>query len=1325
MELITTSYGIPKFSGSDFAAWKIQVTQLLREKKLSYHIKEPDDDRSEDDDDEWDEDDEKAKGIIIRCLSNALVVEFGEEPTAYEMWSKILNAYEKRTAGTKAYLILRICSCTCDDSKPLATFFRNFETDVRAFKSAGGEINELISVMLLLSKMPKSYESVKEALLTLDEKELTLDRVKNRFLESELDRKGQNEMSRADERTMAFNANKSQRRFQKKKPIYCFNCGLKGHKSVDCRKPKKDNNNEKRFGGFSRGEGSDDTKSVVLMAGGVKYDKNVDGTFKSAVDSGATDHMFNDVNLLTLPRKLSKPMTVSTAKDGELIRAVEGGTILATTVVSGREKDVTFGNALYVPDLKYNLISVSRMRKAGATVVFQDAKVTISKDGVVVAEGFEEGGLYWLTCKKRNITANVAKGRNDENELWHKRLGHLGMTNVMKLSKMANGMSKSMTSELSLCESCLKGKQTRLPFDGTRPRAKRPLQLVHSDICGPVNVETYDGYRYFVTFIDDYSHIVALYLMKSKDEMFPCFQKFKSMAESHFGNRLSKIRCDNGKEYSSNRMKEFCNKEGVMIEFTTPYSPQLNGVSERMNRTLVEKAKSMLVEANLSMEFWGEAVRTAVYLTNRSPTVAILNKTPFEMWYDRKPDLSKLKVFGCRAYALVPKERRKKFDNKSVECIMLGYADNGYRLWDKSNCCLINSRDVKFDESRFEDPEIEQVFFDDDESVNPNKNDTPPNIAKTPVKTVPSQNETIGMRTTPVTTSPVTNTTMPNTPVTSTTGRPHRDRRPPLRFGDYILDDNLEAHVALNVSDWLDGVPSCYDEIEDHPKKAKWRSAVEDEKQSLEKNETWTLVKFKPGMKLINSRWIFKEKTDPDEKIRYKARLVAKGFMQKAGIDYSETYSPVAKLSTIRLLLAIGIQKNFQFCHLDVKTAFLNGCLEELVFMKPPEGIEVPTGHVLQLNRSLYGLKQSPRCWNKRFNDFIVTLGFRRSLADYCLYTRVIDDSITYLVLYVDDMLMCSNDSRSMKHIQDTLATEFEMKNLGNVRHFMGLNINVDYEQGVLTIDQSHYIEKVLERFEMTDCHPMNTPIEQGLRLEKANPEEKASNPYRELLGSLMYVMLGSRPDICYAKYPSRYQDCSTDLHFSHLKRVLKYLKGSIDWKLTYERREEVPLRGYVDSDFANDIDGRKSTSGFFFQVYGNTISWTSKKQDIVTISTSEAEYVAACLATCDAIFLTKLMNDLQLSIELPIPIHEDNAGCIFISKNPETKRSKHIDVKFHYIRECVEEKKIELIMTSTKDQIADVLTKGLGKKLFLKFIDMMGLKPGKVLSGFNPTVYT
>lgn len=1303
-----TNYGIPKFHGNDFAAWKIQVCQLLREKRLFNHV----DDKATDEDledEQWDISDEKAKGIIIRCLANPLVVEFGEEPTAFDMWSKILNAYEKRTAGTKAYLIMKICSCVCDEAKPLEVFFRSYERDLRAFKAAGGTIDDLIAVFMMLSKIPRSYDSVKDSLLTLGEEDLTFDRVKNRLLEAELERKGRDEASRVDEgSTAAFNV-KQKRTKKRVNKITCFNCGEQGHKSFKCPHPKKSTQGNK-FGGISTSNSSDD-KPFAMMTGANSCNDEKD-TFRSAIDSGATDHMFNDVNLLVFSKKLTNPMKVSTAKDGQSITAMKGGTIVATTLVCGRERDITINNALYVPDLKYNLVSVSRMRKAGATVVFEDGKAIISRDGVVVAEGHEEGGLYWLTCKKKSVVANVVHSRIDENQLWHRRLGHLCMQNVVKLVKMSKGMSSSLTND------CLKGKQSRLPFKGTRPRATRPLYLVHSDICGPVNIPTQEGYRYFVTFIDDYTHMTVLYLMKTKDEMFECFKRFKAMSESHFGKRLSNLRCDNGGEYTSRKMKDFCNGEGILIQYTTPYTPELNGVAERMNRTLVEKAKSMLAESDLSTEFWGQAICTAVYLINRSPTDAVKNKTPYEMYHGRKPDLSGLKIFGCHAFVQVPKHKRAKFETNTRKCIMIGYGDNGYRLWDKNTGEIVLSRDVKFDETRFEEPEDGGCSFDDNDDEVAQESSAEkqtPKVVQTPIPKTPVRSTPIPK--TPARSAPVSKSSEVET--TPTTGRSVRIRRMPLKFDDYVMDDDLNSLIALNVGDWLDDVPSRYCDIEDHPDEAKWRSAVDEEIDSLEKNETWTVVKFEPGMKLINSRWIFKQKPEPNDEVRFKARLVAKGFMQKPGIDYSDTYSPVAKLSTIRMLLAVGIQKGFQFCHLDVRTAFLNGCLEERVFMKAPEGIQVPEGHVLKLNRSLYGLKQSPRCWNKLFNDFIVTLNFQRSTADYCLYTRVIDDSITYLVLYVDDMLICSNDEQTMKYIQDALATEFEMKNLGSVRNFMGLNIEIEYEKGILTIDQSHYIRKILERFDMSQCNPASTPIEQHLKLERGNPEDVTSNPYRELIGSLMYVMLGSRPDICYAiGYLSRFQDCSNDTHFAHLKRVLRYLKGTINWKLSYERRDEVPLRGFVDADFGNDINGRKSTSGLLFQVYGNTMLWTSKKQDLVTISTSEAEYVAASLATCDAIFLTKIMNDLHIDPHLPVPIHEDNAGCIFIAKNPETKRSKHIDVKYHFIRECVETKKIELIMTPTANQIADVLTKGLGKKLFLKFVNLMGLKPGEVLKG-------
>lgn len=464
---------------------------------------------------------------------------------------------------------------------------------------------------------------------------------------------------------------------------------------------------------------------------------------------------------------------------------------------------------------------------------------------------------------------------------------------------MVTGIKDRLTSDLAFCESCVKSKQTRLPFDRTRFRAKRPLQLVHSDICGPINVDTHDGKKYFCTFVDDFTHNTVTFLMSAKSELFDCFSTYKAMAESHFGLNLSRLRCDNGGEYTSTKLKDKCKRDGVKLEFTTPYSPELNGVAERMNRTLAERAKSMLVAGELPKMFWGDAIFAATYLINRSPTNSLNSKTPYELWFGRKPDLSNLKVFGCQAYAFVPKEKRVKFDDKSQLCIMLGYSDCGYRLWNPDTRSILISRDVKFNESTVGFKNAEKISVDvvdhtytndscdgDCADVNPSLNCP----ARTPQKVIDAAESDNEFKT-------------PDVML-----RPQRERKLPSKYNDYILDDDPEAHIAMNVANWIEDVPVMYEDIVNHPKEAEWRSAVNEEIKSLEKNKTWTVVPKINGVKLIGTKWVFKTKFD-DEQQSYKARLVAKGFMQKAGVDFSDTYAPVARLPTIRILLADCLTK--------------------------------------------------------------------------------------------------------------------------------------------------------------------------------------------------------------------------------------------------------------------------------------------------------------------------------------------------------------------------------------------------------------------------------
>lgn len=467
------------------------------------------------------------------------------------------------------------------------------------------------------------------------------------------------------------------------------------------------------------------------------------------------------------------------------------------------------------------------------------------------------------------------------------------------------------------------------------------------------------------------------------------------------------------------------------------------------------------------------------------------------------------------------------------------------------------------------------------------------------------------------------------TPVSQT--RTRREIRKP----GYLNDYDCESHMAFLTG--LPEIPRNYSDVQGSEDEAKWRSAIADEINSLEKNQTWEIVKPVRGIKVISSRWIFKKKPDAvGNSTRFKARLVAKGYMQRQGLDYDDTYSPVARLATIRLLMSVSFKFNFKMHHLDVVTAFLHGNLIEDVYMKVPDGFDVEQGNVLKLKKSLYGLKQSPKCWNDRFHTFICKLGFKRSNADYCLYTRVCNGSTVYLIIYVDDMIIAGDNNEQISDIKVSLFNEFDMKDLGIVKQFMGLNIEIDEKGELLTIDQSQYIDAILKRFGMIDCKPSSTPMMKNLKLTIGNPEQQTVLPYRELLGSLMYLMLGSRPDICFSlSYLSRFQDSATDEHFQHLKKILRYLKGTSSYKLRYNRNDDNILVGYADADWANDSVDRKSTSGYIFKVFGNVVSWGTKKQGLVTLSTCEAEFVAACAATTEALWIKKIIGDMEIKLTL------------------------------------------------------------------------------------------
>lgn len=1015
------------------------------------------------------------------------------------------------------------------------------------------------------------------------------------------------------------------------------------------------------------------------------------------IDSGASEHLVSDKSLLSSVSTLKNPINIQVAKNGTSIFAYVSGEIrLSHTVMCEREykqHEILLEDVLVTEGLRHNLLSVQQIEKRGGSLTFKNGKVEIRFNDVLAAVGFREKEMYVIEFDKI-VSANVAcKCDHTSDELWHRRMGHLGMSNVSKLPQCSSTNMK-ISGKLPFCQVCVEGRSTRKPYTGQRTPTTRPLQRVHSDVCGPMPVSTYNGMRYFVIFVDDYTHMTVTYLMKNKSDVFDRFREFHAMATSHFNTKMSRLRSDRGTEYTCGEMKKFCKENGIVMEVNPAHNPELNGTSERMNRTLLDKARSMLKDNRISESMWGEAVMTATYLTNRSPTRCLQDKTPYELWFNKKPNLKSIRVFGCKAMAH-NEGQKKKFDCRSKTLMMVGYDESGYRLWDNESRKIVIARNVDFDEAP---PEVMVNSSDVNSGESLNTKLIRKSSLSTPVKSpakTPQSNSRVKQEEAASSSEeefhgfsdqeeePVV------TPVTVRRQIPTVIRRNPVRQ----CRENLQPRaLALSAINWIEDVPLNYSEVFERDDERKWLDAIDDELNSLEENETWKVVK-KPEAKLLDTKWVFKVKDDLGSP-RYKARLVVRGYQQREGIDFAETYSPVARMATIRTVLAVSLYKKHKIRHLDVTTAFLYGFLEEDVYIKAPDGVEIDDGKALKLKKSLYGLRQSPKCWNQRFDSFISGIGFTRSKADYCLYTLKDEESEVLLVLYVDDVLLSSNSDEKLEYVINSLSSEFKMKDLGVPKRFMGINITL--EEGLLTLDQAHYTRKIIEKFGMEECHETKTPIEINLQLKRSDGEP-TQEPYRELIGSLMYLAIGTRPDIAFAvSFLSRFQEGATDNHFKHAKRILRYLKGTQDLKLTYKCGQE-PLEGWVDADFANDED-RKSTTGLVIMVFNCPVMWASKKQPIVALSTTEAEFIAASHAACELLWFRKVLKDCNIGLEGPTVLHEDNQGAIAMSKNPETRRTKHIDVKYNFIREKVENGDIQLCYVPTSEQKADILTKSLSR---------------------------
>jgi hypothetical protein len=907
--------------------------------------------------------------------------------------------------------------------------------------------------------------------------------------------------------------------------------------------------------------------------------------------------------------------------------------------------------------------------------------------------------------------------------------------------------------EKEMCESCALGKQRQKPHKGSTIQGTYPLERLHADICGPFPNDGYDGSRYWALFTCDFTKYIWVFPLKRKSEFCSVFSRLLKIMERP-ERRCHSLHVDRAGENLSQEMQDLCNDKGITLETTCTEQHEQNGVSEVHHRITMDKLNPTLIESGINHKFWPIILQAVVHIANRSPRKS-LQTTPYEAWYGEKPDLSHLRIIGTDGWALFPASKIKKMQPKAYKCKLLGYQGTTNYIVLSEDEKIMVTNNVTFDEKRGRTIDSEEKDTQKQKRVRFLMNQTKiilpnadlsrepsypkPRVEPSPREIIEDLSDTIEEATPDTTEQSISCTDSesvrdeiiveptPKYPMLRVSERQNKGT-PPSRYAmlgtsspESLIRDH-EPQFALFCHQLAQNAnlaapkpdPKTYREAISGYEKSEWWNGMKSEITSIEENKTFRLVTLPPGKHALRGKWVYKRKYDLKGIIaRWKARFVVRGFEQREGFDYTETFASVVKPMSYKLIFAIAAALDLELEQMDVQTAFLYGDVSEEVYVEQPEGFNDGTGRVWRLQKALYGLKQSPRIWYQTLSDFLKSLGFTPLVSDMGIFI----DGNLYIAVYVDDLLIAGPDKVEIQQLKEQLSTRFKMTDLGPCSQYLGMEITRDRDSKTLRLGQQAYILKVLKDFGMMEAKPVTTPVSPG-KYDTA-PDGYSASPqlktwYARAIGSLMYIMLGTRPDIAFAvSLFSRYLGNPSLQHETGVKRIFRYLKGTAHLVLTFKGDLRDPM-GYTDADWAGDIPTRRSTSGYIFNVGSGCISWQAKRQPVVATSSCEAEFRGQAQATKEALWLRNLFTELLLNDRETLSatiIYGDNQGAIAMSKNPEShSRMKHIDIQQHFVRERVESGEVAIEYVPTEKQVADGLTKPLSRDKFTKFREALGL---------------
>ncbi|SCZ95619.1 BZ3500_MvSof-1268-A1-R1_C056g00244 [Microbotryum saponariae] len=1352
-----------------FANWTRQLRLCLADDIRSYVLDgiTPDD---------WTPSQRSARDVVAReILANSIdsaevSAVLDKIPTADLTAPKIYSTLKSRYAPDDATRTLELFSRLWG-FRPMPGTVGEFDSWIMDFKSVAQEIidtkttiNDVLATLLLAIAHP-SLESFKATFTdeqrtqrTLPDIDSVADRMRVQLRSTNLSNDQSALLASSSPRSTrtkclacrspSHRVAQCPTRAQHPPPGPCRSCKKKDHWSFDCKKALEDGKTP---------DTSDAQHHVGCLATGLLAHRRQLRNNSFVVDSGATSHMVSDKSLFTAYRHIA-PTKIGGIAGG--INAVGTGNI-AFVAASGHP--ITLTGVLHTPGLSVNLLSVSRLCDTDdVRVAFTKHGIHIDKNGNAIAEGARlEEGLYLLDAdhSKCQHLALLSRSQSSVPLLTlHRCLGHLAPSSIQKM--VAAGLLEGLGAGYSdeevekfVCNACLSAKGHRLPFPDSDSHSSERLGLVHSDVLSfPESSLT--GKRYLVTFLDDFSRKLWAYAIGHKSEVFGVFKTWLAEVELETDAKLKVLRTDNGGEYCSRAFTEFCKARGTRRQYSIPRTPQQNGRAERVNRSIVEGVLALLADAHLPKSFWEEAAAYFVYCKNLCEHSALDKATPNFAWQGDRTNASALHPFGCTAWLTVAPELRSKLDPKAVRVLFTGYdlASKAFRFYDTTTKKISLGRNARFLDNEFPGLRSDSTEQDADthfasacpttESQAVVKTWTPlvrsahmdvssslDDSAMSAVDVAPGYTGGTLLNSTDAESSSSPSPEPSSSPSPATPLSPSPALSPSLAASsspsalptdsDYSADPldligsqtptrlgppdvhrpDFSTYQAIQPVKSITSDPQTWREAMSSDKREVWAKAATDEFNSMRDDFKVFTIEDRStvpaGATIVTSKFVWKTKRNAlGEVTGHKARLVAQGNRQRDGIDFNETFAPVARFSSIRSLLALAAANGLHVHQADIDKAYLHGDLDHDIWMTTPRGFDLPTDKVLRLRRSIYGLKQAGRIWNRHIDASLRDLGYTATGTDHA--------SPTWPKLNVS--------SRGLEQ-------RYGVKRLGPAEYILGIQIR-RLEDGSIALSQERYIMDVLARFHFdTTTRGTTVPMTPGLSLTAIPGQgtERIRSWYLQAIGSLLYISLGTRPDIAFAvSYLARFANNPGRRHWIAVKHILRYLRATYRDELVYACGETriTGVVGYSDANWGACVDTSVSTMGYVFYIAGSAVSWSSKRQSRVADSTTDAEYLALSHAGKEGIYLSQLLEELHVQPVAPAHIFTDNEAAAAVAHDPvRVSGTRHIRLREHFVRDMVNRGDISLSHVGTSNMVADIFTKALGPKIFSTHCYALGLR--------------